>query len=337
MTLPLNAGVIGLGVGARHAEVYRHHKGTRVAALCDLDPAVLAETGQRHPCARLTRDAEDVLADPGIDLVSIASWDQHHHAQVVRAIEAGMHIFVEKPLTLSRDEAADIHDRLRLRPDVLLSSNLVLRRCPRFRRLKRMIADGRFGRLYYLEADYDYGRIHKLIDGWRGQVPGYSLVLGGGVHMVDLVTWLADERVVEVSAMGNRIATEAAGADFDNFDFVVATLKFAGGAVAKVTCNGGCVRPHYHGLEIYGTEATFINRSETGLIYDSRTPGAAPGQITEAYPGRDKGSLLSAFIDAVIEDAKPEVDADHVFESLAVCFAIEQAVHAGRTVAVDYF
>ena len=62
-------------------------------------------------------------------------------------------------------------------PKSKLSSNFVLRRAPQFEKLKNMINDNSFGEIYYLEGDYNYGRIHKLIYGWRGQIPFYSVML----------------------------------------------------------------------------------------------------------------------------------------------------------------
>jgi len=110
---------------------------------------------------------------------------------------------------------------------------------PRFRLVKRFIDEGKMGRLYYLEGDYNYGRIHKLIDGWRGKLDFYSVVHGGGVHIVDLLLWLSGERIIEVMAYGNNIVSESTG--FSNNDLVACLLKFEGGAVGKITANFGCV------------------------------------------------------------------------------------------------
>ena len=56
--------------------------------------------------------------------------------------------------------------------------------------MKKLIAEGVFGNIYYIEADYNYGRLKKLTHGWRSKVPNYSVTLGGGIHMLDLVLWI---------------------------------------------------------------------------------------------------------------------------------------------------
>src|SRR5262249_30168710 len=156
-----------------------------LAAVCDFDPARLEEASKEWPNVRLFGRAEDLLDDPGIDVVSIASYDDAHADQVMRAIASGKHVFVEKPLGMTAEEGGQIRRLLDERPEVRLSSNLILRLSPRFRLLKQMINDGVFGRLYYVEGDYTYGRLQKITDGWRGQLPYYSAVLGGAVHLVD--------------------------------------------------------------------------------------------------------------------------------------------------------
>ena len=140
MTAPLKAGIIGLGVGARHIAGYRAHPAFEVVAACDFADDKRTQARAAYPDLRLVAGADEILDDPSIDVVSIASWDNYHHRQIVKALDRGKHVFVEKPLVLREDEAADIRARLRGRPDLKLSSNLILRRCPRFAELRQRIA-----------------------------------------------------------------------------------------------------------------------------------------------------------------------------------------------------
>ena len=329
----IQAGIIGLGVGERHIGGYERHPECRVTRLADFCADKRADVLTRFPNREIADHADAVLDDPDVSIVSVASHDQDHFEQVMRALDADKHVFVEKPLVLQIEHARLVRAKLNEKPHLKISSNLILRRCPRFLKLRADIADGGYGRLFHIDADYQYGRIHKLLGGWRGELPGYSLVLGGAVHMIDLVLWLTGDRAVEVTAMGNRIAT--ADSAFTNFDLVQALVRFESGMVAKIGCNGGCVHPHFHKLEVYGTDASFVNGLESAFVYRDRHPGRRPEQMREAYPGVDKGDLLHDFVDAVLHDRSPEVSADDVFRSLAVCFAIERAAHTGKSVAVE--
>ena len=334
MTRRVRAGVIGLGVGEQHIRGYRAHPDCEVAAICDIDPDKLAEVAARHPGPRATVDPADVLADPAIDLVSICSYDDAHHGQIVAALEAGKHVFVEKPVCLLRSELDDIAARLAARPHLRFSSNLILRRAPRFRDLRATIAAGLLGRVYQIEGDYNYGRLHKITEGRRGRVPHYSVMLGGGVHLIDLMMWLTGARVTEVAAFGGRIAT--AGRDLPFDDAVTAILRFESGAIGKVSANFGCVYPHFHRLSVYGTEATFENDVGGGRLFTSRDPAEAPHAIDSPYPGTNKGDMLAAFVDAILGRGEPEVPATEVLATMFACLAIEDALHAGETRSVRY-
>jgi predicted dehydrogenase len=331
---PLRAGIIGLGVGERHIAGYRRHRDCEVVAVADLDPAKQDMARRNYPDLRVHESAEALLDDGDIDVVSIASYDADHATQILRALAAGKHVFVEKPLCQSAGELAEIRATLARHPGLRLSSNLILRRTPRFRTLKARIDDGAFGHLFHLEADYNYGRIHKIVDGWRARQDVYSVMLGGGVHVVDLVTWLAGERVVEVAAFGNRIATSGTGFRFN--DMVVAILRFESGLVGKVAANFGCVFPHFHRLLVYGTAASFENGFEHGRIWRSREPDAAPILLDDAYPGSEKGDLIPPFLDTILGRREPEVGESEVFDAMAVCLAIDDAARRGAVVKVAY-
>lgn len=330
---PLRVGIIGLGVGEQHIEGVRRGGG-EVALLCDFSTEKLHEVSARHPGIPITGSADAVLDDPSIDVVSIASWDDHHFAQVMRALETGKHVFVEKPLCMSKEEARGIRAALAARPGLRLSSNLILRRSRRFLEVKRMIDAGRLGEMYHMEADYNYGRVEKITQGWRGRIDYYSVVYGGGVHMIDLLRWFSGSEPVEVSAYGNRIATRGTGFRFD--DCVVAILKFANGATGKVASNYGCVHPHFHQISLYGTKATFQNTRAGGELITERRADAKAEAVNEPYPGVQKGELLAEFLDCLRNGREPEVSADSVFRTMSVCFAIEDSARLGKPMAVEY-
>ncbi len=328
----LGVGVIGLGVGAQHAEVYARRQDCELVTLCDLSPEKLAEVGPRFPVAQRTTDAAQVLADPSIQIVSIATNDDCHYRHVVEALGNGKHVFVEKPLCLNPGEFDDIKSALARHPELTLSSNLILRKSPRFIELKKLIRDGLFGEIYYVEGDYLYGRLHKILSGWRGKIDGYSVMHGGGIHLIDLLLWLLDEPVVEVMAMGNAFA--ARGSGFRYNDMVVSLLRFRSGVVGKVSANFGCVHPHFHALTIYGTKATYVNGAEAALLHTSRKPDAEPKRLTTAYPGTHKGDLIDSFVNAVLGGPPPEVPASDVLRAMAVSLAIDESVRRGAPVKV---
>lgn len=330
----LNAAVIGLGVGERHIQGYLSDPRCRVIALSDTDPQKLQDVSKRFPVNITTTIPDEILTNPSIDVVSIASYDNAHCDQILKAIQYNKHVFVEKPLCLTQNEYLKISNALLLKPNLHISSNLILRKSARFIELRKKVHSGNLGKISYVEGDYDYGRLHKLLQGWRSEIPYYSVTLGGGIHIIDLMMWITGLRVTEVVAYGGKTATK--GTSFIHPDLSVALLKFENGLIGKIASNFGSVTPHHHKLAIYGTEGTFIQSHASALYMYSRDPNVAPNYVNDKYPGTEKGDMIPSFIKAILDGAQSEVTKKDVFDGMAVGLAIEKSLDSGIPEQVSY-
>lgn len=329
----LKVGVIGLGVGEQHIEGFNAHPDAEVTHVCDFDAKKLQDVISRHSGLKILENADDLLMHRDLDIVSIATYDSFHHEQVCKAIKQQKHVFVEKPICLFRNHADEIYNLLNKNQNVKISSNLILRKSPRFIELKERIQKGLLGEIYYVEGDYNYGRLWKITEGWRSQEEFYSIVYGGGVHIVDLLMWLLDAKITEVKAFGSRKMTE--GSSFKFNDTMVAVLSFENGVIGKISCNFSCVMPHFHKLSIYGSEATFENDVPDARWYASREKG--PDLISTAYPGTHKGDLIYNFIESIKKNKESEVGKKDIFDTMAACFALEEATTTDCSVKVNYY
>lgn len=331
----LNAAVIGLGVGERHIEGYDESGMALVSVLCDVSESKLIEVSKRHPKKNTSLSPSDVLSCPLIDVVSIASPDNCHFAQIMKAIEYGKHIFVEKPLCLTREEFNQITLALDENPQVCLSSNFILRKSPLFFELKTRVQSGKLGEIYYLEGDYDYGRLHKLTHGWRGEIPFYSVMHGGGIHLIDLICWITQMKVVKVYAAGNKFST--ANSHYQHNDFVVAILHFENGMIAKVSSNYGSVTKHGHKLCIYGTRGVF-NYGHLGGFYSSSADPEFSHELIEGPAVlAKKGDMIPSFVKHIkYRNIQPDVTAQEVLDVMAVSLAIEESLQSKCCVEVGY-
>lgn len=330
----LRVGVIGLGVGEQHAAAYSSHPACEVVALCDLSPERRAAARMRYPAAKITGEAGDVLKDPAIDVVSIASFDDAHYEHALAALQAGKHAFVEKPLCRSLEELRLIKESWLRGAQLRLASNLVLRAAPLYQWVKARREDEGLGRIFAFDGDYLYGRVEKITEGWRKDVEGYSVIQGGGIHLVDLMLWLTGERPVSVTAAGNRIATAGSGFRYD--DYVAATFRFPSGLVGRITANFGCVHRHQHVVRVFGTKSTFVYDDIGPRLHASRDPSVSPVALDLAAVPASKGALIPAFIDSIGSgrDARPEIQ--HEFDVISACVAADQALATGRTVEIEY-
>jgi len=328
----LKIGVIGLGVGEQHVIGYQRIPNVEVTDICDIDPSVLKIVGDRNDVPNRHQNYKQITENPNIDVVSIASYDNCHAIQAISAFENGKHVMIEKPLALNRHEAEAI---LRAQQDNgrFLSSNLVLRKSPRFQELKNWIAKGYFGEIVTIEGDYLHQILWKLTQGWRGEMEFYCVTYGGGIHMIDLMRWLLDEEIIEVCGMSNKKLTRGSKFNFD--DTVTNLLKFKSGTLGRTTSNLGAQRPQIHGLSVYGTEKSFINDTPHAKLFHG--DNSEDLEIVETtYPGIDKFGLLPDFISSIRKGDEPEVSAKDVFRVMDICFACYESLKAKKTVNVDY-
>ena len=330
---PLGVAVVGLGVGAAHARAFAA-EGCAVHWLYDLErcrsEALAAELGQ----GAAAESYERALADPRVQVVSIASFDDAHFEQVRAALLAGKHVFVEKPLCRTQAELEELSAITRDRPQLRLSSNLVLRGAPLYRWLREQRFAGELGSVYAFDGDYLYGRLHKITDGWRRDVVDYSVMLGGGVHLVDLMLWITGERPSSVSAVGNRIST--AGTAFDYLDFAAATFRFPSGLVGRITANFGSVHAHQHVVRVFGTRATVLYDDAGPRIHESRNP-AVPARPLDlvALPG-SKGVLIPDFVRSILHPRDTDGGCQHEFDLISVCAAADRSLSTDGEIEIRY-
>ncbi len=337
----LGVAVVGLGVGEEHVRAFLAEPRCRLTWLHDLDRERSRRAADRMGAPgvavgapRVADRFEDVLRDPATHVVSIASYDDAHAEQVVAALEAGKHVFVEKPLCRNPVELSAIRRAWARAPDRHLASNLVLRGAPLWRWLRESIAAGRLGRIYAFDGDYLYGRIEKITEGWRKDVVDYSVIQGGGIHLVDLMLWLTGERPCTASAAGNRLSTE--GTAFRYPDFVAATYTFPSGLVGRVTANFGCVHRHQHVVRVFGTEGTFLYDDRGPRLHSSRSPESPPTEVGLAPLPPTKGVLIGDFVRRIDQGGPVEQGARLDLDDLAVCFATDRALAAGHSVPIEY-
>ena len=192
------------------------------------------------------------------------------------------------------------------------------------------------GPIYYLEADYFWGRIEKLISGWRAEADFYSIIHGAAVHMIDLIIWLTGKKPIKVQALGNQIITK--GTKQKNNDFAVILMEFENQMNVKISAHGGCVHPHFHSLKIFGANSSFIHESTGSVWIESSDPNQKFKTESADYPAKTKrvGALIS-FLDTLNYDGNNAlVTDDEVFDAISVCLAAEEALKTKKIVDIDY-
>jgi predicted dehydrogenase len=148
----MNVGVIGYGYwGPNLVRNFSENGGCKVLAVSDLNPARLAQVQGRYPGLRTTTDADEILTDPKIDIVAIATPVHTHYALAMKALKNGKHVFVEKPITTNLEEARRLTDEAEKRNLTLMVDHTFVYHGA-VQLVKRLVDSGRLGEMYYFDS-----------------------------------------------------------------------------------------------------------------------------------------------------------------------------------------
>jgi predicted dehydrogenase len=216
---PVSVGVVGLGYwGPNLARNFASLPGAELRWCCDASEAMRARLAPRLPGTRFTADLEDLLSDPTLDAIVLATPVPTHAALAVRVLEAGKHCFVEKPLAQSVADAERAVEASAATGRVLMVGHL-LQYHPGVNKLKEIATSGELGDIHYI-----YGNRLNL-----GQLRAEENALWSlGAHDVSVLLHLADEEPFQLNARGESYMREGVE------DVVFAFMRFPSGIAAHL-------------------------------------------------------------------------------------------------------
>ena len=211
--------VVGAGYwGINHVRSFARLAGCTLTTVCELDEKCRRKASDLAPSARLCTDYQEVLADPNIDAVVLATPAVLHAEQAIAALRAGKHVLVEKPMTLEPKDAAALCAEVTRSGRVLLVGHLMLYHAAVLK-LRQMIKSGDIGEVYYLYAQrVNLGRLRT------DENAMWSL----GPHDVSMLLYLLDQMPVSVAARGQSYLQPGIE------DVVFVNLMFPDGKMAQI-------------------------------------------------------------------------------------------------------
>jgi UDP-N-acetyl-2-amino-2-deoxyglucuronate dehydrogenase len=344
-------GLVGTGMIARyHADAIAQTQGARLRAICRSasagdDPergARMAEAEARFgvPCET---SYEALLAREDVDVVCICTPSGLHAEQAIVAAHAGKHALVEKPMAL---RVADADAMIAAFNGANRRLGIVLQRRadPVFRAVRNAIEAGQLGKLTLGSVTVPYYREQSYYDSadWRGTwtLDGGGALMNQGIHLLDLLVWYLGE-VAEVRA---SMATLAHQIEVE--DSIVATLRFASGALGSIAATTAAAPGFPHRVEVYGERGGVQMEGEGVARWEIHAPppaevvaslaaghtgagaGASPGGIAMAGHLR----LIGDMVGAIWVGRSPLVPGEEGRRALAVAQAIYEAAQTGRVV-----
>ncbi len=332
-------GVIGLGIGKHHAMGVQQTQGAMLYALCDTDEDRLHKVAAELGVDKVTTDYMELVNDPAIDALVVASPDPDHKEMIIAALEANKHVLAEKPLALTRKDCAVIMQAAEKSKGKLMVGQ-VARFTPSFIQAKQIIDSGAIGELTFVESEYahDYSAIYAK-GSWRTH-PLRNGVVGGGCHAVDLLRWIAGDPS-EVMAYGVH-KTFADVTPYD--DTHVAIMKFPSGVIGKVFISISCKRDYTMRSVFYGTKGTIIvdNTSPTMTVFKQDVFGDKdrhdmPITVPVKINNHNMAAEFKEFYEIARNSKEVEITGSEGANTIAVCQAIIDSAQSGKPVAPHYF
>jgi predicted dehydrogenase len=301
----LSVAVIGAGYWGKN--LVRNFATARRCSLeyvCDINEDLLAGHKRNFPFLKTTADAAAVLEDHEVQAVVIATPVPTHFEIASKALAAGKHVYVEKPLTLQARQAKELIE-LAKKAKLKLMVGHLLEYHPAVTYLKEMLDRGRLGQPYYMYTQrVNLGIVRRNENAWWSLAP----------HDLSVICYLLGSAPVSVAASGQCYLQK------DIEDVVFATIKFADGKMAHVHCSW--LDPHkIRKMTVVGTErmVTFDDMETTEKIRMYDKGAAVKNDITTSYadiislrfgdiiiptiPGGEPLSLeCRHFIDCVLEN-----------------------------------
>lgn len=328
----LTGGVIGFGnIGEKLTDYINQHKRdeAQIVAACDIAEPQLKLAKTEYGLA-VTRNARE-LVDMDLDFVVVVSPNYAHAEQVVMAAEAGRHVFCEKPIALSLEDA----DRMIAAVEsagVVNVVNYSMRYIDAYLKIKDLVDSGQIGRLLSIchfktraFGLYGAGARHPAVvnpeesGGWT---------VHHACHDIDFLYWINGPMTAVYAT------TQTTMPDKDSEEVVLGNFVFENGAIGLIGDSVCCIRDHY--TQIIGTEASLVMSGEhdrTELRFHREAE-----QEPELIPARDSkrpGGGTDHFLECIRQGKQSPNSLRSARHSLAVALAMQESARTGKAVTVN--
>ncbi len=236
MSNKVRTAVVGLRMGLAHAKAYAAVDNAELTHVVDLDAELAEQVAGELGCAHTT-DWESILDE--VDAISFATPHHLHHSQALKAIRAGKHVLMEKPLANSEAECQELISAAQ-EHDVRLMIAYVVRYLPAIRQLKALLDSGEYGTPISIQG---WVRAHlepRPPDSWfsRRATLGGGVLFSHGCHYIDILLYLFGDPT-QVAHVGTRNGTEWLEGEGTSH----AILRFPNGVIGSLMSSWGIVAP----------------------------------------------------------------------------------------------
>ncbi|MBQ6207057.1 MAG: Gfo/Idh/MocA family oxidoreductase [Oscillospiraceae bacterium] len=334
----IRVGIAGLGrLGKVHAANIAYKiPNAELTAACSIVPAELDYAKSTLGVADVYADYREMLSKAAIDAVAIVTTSSEHCWQIEAALDAGKHVFSEKPLGVDVAQCKQAEAAVERHPDLTFMLGFMRRYDKSYAYAKRKIDAGVIGTPYLVKATGVDPE--ALVEGAiRFAKTSGGIFLDMAIHDIDLCRWFLGSEATEVYALGATFK-HPEFKDAGDDETGVAVYKFANGGMAMVHVGRTAPYGYHVETEIIGTEGSIrisaIPEKNQAQLY---VTGGVVTECVGSFPERFQDAYLTEmeeFIDCVITGRKPGVSVYDGTNSTAIGYATTEAWKTGKIVKI---
>ena len=336
----LKLGIVGLGrLGKIHARnIAERVPGAELTAACSLFQNELDFAKNELGVKELYTDFDEMLANADIDAVAIVTTSGMHCEQIAKALNAGKHVFCEKPLGVNIEECLKAEKVVEAHPDKVFMLGFMRRFDPSYIYAKEKIDAGLIGEPYLVKAT-GVDPI-KGIEGFlKFAATSGGLFIDMAIHDIDLMRWFLGSEASSVYAIGSNKAYPQLD-EIGDAEAGCALYKFENGSMGIIHTGRTAAHGYHIETEIVGTKGSIrispTPQKNLAVLY---TNDGVVTECVEAFPERFEQAYLEEvceFVRCVREGRKPEVKVSDGTKATRVAFASTESFKTGELVKIEY-
>ena len=302
----LGVAVIGTGFwGKNHARVYKELESTELVAICDMD-AERAKTIAGQLGVKAYTSSSRMLKNEEVEAVSVCTWSTSLAKEALKALRAGKHVLVEKPMATSTKQA----EKLVLTSEangLHFTVGFLMRFIPGLRHIRESVENKKIGELVCATA--------KRVSQWPERIGDVGVVKDTAIHDIDVMRFVFGEDPIAVYAKAGNMRHKK----FE--DYALIMLTYADGKSAFIESNW---------LTPYKTRALTVTGSDAIMRLDYITQElwieAANENVQPKYPWQEPlKAELQHFADCIVKKQKPVVTGEDGVKALGIAIAALQS------------
>lgn len=338
--------MIGCGKIAqvRHIPEYESNPDARLVGLYDRNSERSQALAGELDVTRFD-SVDALLSHEGIDAVSVCTPNESHFEISMAALQKGKHVLCEKPMAITMKECRALVDAAKNAGKILAVGHNQ-RLMPAHVEAKKQLAKGAIGKVLTFRTTFGHGgaeawSIDPGKSSWFLQKSraAMGVMADLGVHKIDLLQFLLDDDIAEVTA---RLVTvdkrDAGGQLVDVDDNAFCILKMAGGATGTMTASWTCYSGLENGTVLYGTKGTMRILEQPGapiqLKLIGRTEETIQAPEVLLASGKPSSGVIDEFVRSIIHSTQPGISGESALSAMGAVFACIESSGRGKTIAI---